>query len=36
MSRKLFVYISDDGDIIALRYDNWKCVFMEQRSQGAL
>src|SRR6478609_8200138 len=34
--RKLFVYISDDGDILALRYDNWKCVFMEQRCQGTL
>ncbi len=34
--RKLFVYISDDGDVIALRYDNWKCVFMEQRSRGTL
>jgi hypothetical protein len=22
--RKLFVYISDDGDILAIRYDNWK------------
>jgi arylsulfatase A-like enzyme len=28
--RKLFVYISDDGDVLALRYDNWKVVFMEQ------
>jgi arylsulfatase A-like enzyme len=34
--RKLFVYISDDGDIIALRYDNWKVVFMEQRCPGTL
>ncbi len=34
--RKLFVYISDDGDIMALRYDNWKCVFLEQRCQGTL
>ena len=34
--RKLFVYISDDGDIIALRYDNWKCVFMEQRCNGTM
>ncbi|MET0867101.1 MAG: sulfatase-like hydrolase/transferase, partial [Pseudorhodoplanes sp.] len=34
--RKLFVYISDDGDILALRYDNWKCVFMEQRCKGTL
>jgi arylsulfatase len=34
--RQVFVYISDDGDILALRYDNWKIVFMEQRCQGTL
>jgi arylsulfatase A-like enzyme len=34
--RKLFMYISDDGDILAVRYDNWKVVFMEQRLQGTL
>jgi arylsulfatase A-like enzyme len=34
--RKFFFYISDDGDILALRYDNWKVVFMEQRCQGTL
>lgn len=34
--RNFFFYISDDGDILALRYDNWKFVFMEQRSQGTL
>jgi arylsulfatase len=34
--RKLFVYISDDGDILAVRYDNWKVVFMEQRLQGTM
>ncbi|HUO87727.1 MAG TPA: arylsulfatase [Rhizomicrobium sp.] len=34
--RKLFVYISDDCDILALRYDNWKAVFMEQRCKGTL
>ncbi|HEX6994777.1 MAG TPA: arylsulfatase, partial [Gammaproteobacteria bacterium] len=27
---------SDDGDIVALRFDNWKVVFMEQRLQGTL
>jgi arylsulfatase len=31
-----FVYFSDDGDVLALRYDNWKVVFMEQRVQGTL
>ena len=34
--RKLFFYISDDGDILALRFDNWKVVFMEQRCAGTL
>jgi arylsulfatase A-like enzyme len=31
-----FVYFSDDGDVLALRFDNWKVVFMEQRVQGTL
>jgi arylsulfatase len=31
-----FFYFSDDGDLTALRYDNWKIVFMEQRSTGTL
>ena len=26
----------DDGDLVALRFDNWKVVFMEQRSPGTL
>jgi arylsulfatase A-like enzyme len=34
--RKLFVYLSDDGDVLAIRYDNWKVVFMEQRCRGTL
>ena len=34
--RKLFVYISDDGDILGVRYDNWKVVFMEQRCPGTM
>ncbi len=34
--RKLFFYFSDDGDVLALRFDNWKVVFMEQRCQGTL
>jgi arylsulfatase A-like enzyme len=34
--RKGFIYFSDDGDLVALRYDNWKMVFMEQRSPGTL
>jgi arylsulfatase len=31
-----FVYFSDDGDLVAVRYQNWKMVFMEQRSRGTL
>jgi arylsulfatase len=34
--RQAFVYFSDDGDVLAVRYDNWKLVFMEQRCQGTL
>ena len=34
--RKGLVYFSDDGDVLALRFDNWKIVFMEQRAQGTL
>lgn len=34
--RKMFVYISDDGDILGVRYVNWKIIFMEQRAQGTL
>jgi len=34
--RQLFIYFSDDGDVLALRFDNWKIVFMEQRVQGTI
>jgi len=34
--RKEIFYFSDDGDIMALRYDDWKLVFLEQRVQGTL
>jgi arylsulfatase len=34
--RQGFVYFSDDGDLVALRFDNWKVVFMEQRCPGTL
>jgi arylsulfatase len=27
-------YFSDDGDLTALRYDDWKLIFMEQKSMG--
>jgi arylsulfatase len=29
-----FLYWSDDGDLLALRYGNWKFHFMEQRAHG--
>ena len=31
-----FIYFSDDGDLVALRYDNWKIVFAEQRMEGTI
>jgi arylsulfatase len=34
--RQGFVYFDDDGNLVALRFDNWKVVFMEQRSRGTL
>ena len=34
--RQGFIYFSDDGDLVALRFDNWKVVFMEQRAPGTL
>jgi arylsulfatase len=34
--RQEYFYFSDDGDLVALRYDNWKMVFLEQRCRGTL
>lgn len=34
--RKHFFYVSDDGDLTAIRFDNWKVVFLEQRATGTL
>jgi arylsulfatase len=34
--RKGFIYFSDDGDLVAVRFDNWKVVFMEQRRTGTM
>lgn len=34
--RQEFFYFSDDGDLLGLRYDNWKFVFAEQRVQGTM
>jgi arylsulfatase len=32
--RKEIFYFSDDGDLTALRYTDWKMIFMEQKTQG--
>jgi arylsulfatase A-like enzyme len=32
--RKEFIYWTDDGNVAALRYHNWKMVFLEQRGHG--
>ncbi|MAT70202.1 MAG: arylsulfatase [Planctomycetaceae bacterium] len=34
--RESFIYCNDDQQITALRYDNWKLVFLEQRVRGTL
>ncbi len=34
--RNFFFYVNDDGDLTAVRYDNWKMVFLEQRVPGTL
>ncbi len=34
--RESFLYFNDDAQLVALRYDNWKFVFMEQRVKGTL
>ena len=35
-AREYFFYFNDDGDLVGLRYANWKIVFMEQRAPGTL
>ena len=34
--RESFLYVNDDQQVVGLRYDNWKIVFMEQRANGQL
>jgi arylsulfatase A-like enzyme len=34
--RRGFFYFNDDGDLVALRVENWKIVFEEQRAPGTL
>jgi arylsulfatase len=33
-ARKEFFYFNDDGQVVALRYQRWKAVFMENRGVG--
>ena len=33
-ARKEFFYFSDDGDLMGLRYDNWKLVFASSGTSG--
>ena len=35
-ARTQFIYFDDDGDLVALRYGQWKVVFDEQRATGTL
>ena len=35
-ARQHFFYFNDDGDMVGMRYKNWKMVFMEQRAKGTL
>ncbi len=34
--RESFFYVNDDQQLTGVRYDNWKLVFMEQRTPGTL
>jgi arylsulfatase len=34
--REEFFYFSDDGDLQALRFDNWKIVFAQQKALGTM
>ena len=32
--RNEFIYVNDDGQIVAIRYDDWKAVFLENRGEA--
>jgi arylsulfatase A-like enzyme len=32
--RKEFIYVNDDGQIVAMRYGDWKTVFLENRGEA--
>ena len=33
-ARKNFMYVNDDGQIVAMRYEDWKAVLLENRGQA--
>jgi arylsulfatase A-like enzyme len=33
-ARKEFFYVNDDGQVVAIRYEDWKVVFLENRGQA--
>jgi arylsulfatase len=35
-ARRGFIYFDDDGQLVAIRFDNWKLVFFEQKTPGTL
>ncbi len=35
-ARRGFIYVNDDGQLVAIRFDNWKVVFVEQKTPGTL
>jgi arylsulfatase A-like enzyme len=34
--RRFFYYANDDGQVVAIRIEDWKVVFMEQRAKGMM
>ncbi|WP_009961364.1 arylsulfatase [Verrucomicrobium spinosum] len=32
--RSEFIYVNDDGQVVAIRYDDWKVVFLENRAHA--
>ena len=35
-ARRGFIYFDDDGQLVAIRFNNWKLVFFEQKTPGTL
>jgi arylsulfatase len=33
-ARNQFIYVNDDGQVVAIRYSDWKVVFLENRGQA--